>query len=308
MTLLRGYGEDRLVSELVRGLGQGAEVRVGPGDDCAVIGGARAARWRLLKMDVVVEGIHFRREDDPRSVGWKALCRALSDIAAMGGVPSHALVTLAVSADEQVARVKALYAGLRRAARRFGVSIVGGETSRSPGPLFLDVALDGWVERKRCVLRSGGHPDDVLYVTGRLGGSLAGKHLDFVPRLEEARWLVTHFLPTAMMDLSDGLAADLPRLAAASRCGFTLDESCIPRAPGATLAQALADGEDFELLFALAPRRCTALEAAWRKKFPRLALTRIGALDPRARAGKAKRPSTRTKSKSPGGYDHFAQR
>jgi thiamine-monophosphate kinase len=296
---LRGYGEDRLVGELTRLLAQGEDVRVGPGDDCAVVGSPRAARWQLLKTDVVVEGIHFRREDDPRRVGWKALCRALSDIAAMGGTPAHALITLAVSPEEEVARVKALYTGLRKAARSFGVSIVGGETSRSPGPLFLDIALTGWVERRRCILRSGGQPGDLLYVTGRLGGSLAGRHLDFTPRLAEGRWLATHFRPSAMMDLSDGLGADLPRLAAASRCGFTLDEAHVPTNPGATVAAALSDGEDFELLFAIAPKQAPKLESAWAREFPRLPLTCIGALTT---------PSPTRKKKLTGGFDHFAQR
>ena len=297
---LRGYGEDRLVAELTRSLALGPDVRVGAGDDCAVIGRPRDTRWQLLKADVVVEGVHFTREDDARRVGWKALCRALSDIAAMGGVPTHALVTLAVSPEEEVARVKAIYAGLRRAAAKFGVSIVGGETSRSPGPLFLDIALSGWVERRRCILRSGGHPGDLLYVTGRLGGSRAAKHLDFIPRLAEARWLTAHHRPSAMMDLSDGLAADLPRLARASGCGFTLNETQIPRTRGATLAQALGDGEDFELLFSIAPKHAVKLETAWRREFPRLALTRIGIL-----AGS--QPST-PNSQTPRGFDHFAQR
>ena len=310
---LRGYGEDRLVKELTRGLPSGAEVRVGPGDDCAVLGTPRATRWQLLKTDVVIEGVHFTREDDPRRVGWKALCRALSDIAAMGGVPAHALVTLAVSPDAKVARVKALYAGLRRAAAKFGVAIVGGETSRSPGPLFLDIAVSGWVERRCCILRSGGRPGDALYVTGRLGGSRAGRHLDFIPRLAEARWLVTHFRPTAMMDLSDGLATDLPRLAAASRCGFTFAEAKIPRTRGATLAQALGDGEDFELLFAIAPKLGMKLEPAWHRKFPRLSLTRIGALTASQlsivpTAPRTSRKASNLNSQPLHGFDHFARR
>ena len=152
---LTDYSEDRLIADITRGLPLAADVRVGAGDDCAVIGGPRARRWVLLKADVVVEGVHFLRTDDPHRVGWKALCRAISDVAAMGGVPEHALVTIAVSRDDDVSRVKALYAGLRCAAQKFGVSIVGGETSRSPGPLFVNVALTGSVERTRCVLRSG---------------------------------------------------------------------------------------------------------------------------------------------------------
>jgi thiamine-monophosphate kinase len=295
---LAGFGEDRLVAALTRHLVTGKEVRVGVGDDCAVIGGPRDACWQLLKTDAVVEGVHFLADEDLRRVGWKALCRALSDIAAMGGEPRHALVTLAVSPRRNVADVEALYAGLRRAARKFGVSIVGGETSRSPGPMFINVALTGEVERTRCVLRSGGRPGDALYVTGRLGGSLASRHLDFTPRLAEARWLVTHFRVRAMMDLSDGLAADLPRLAAASRCGFSLDRTAVPRTAGCTLEQALNGGEDYELLFALAPRDTARLEREWCRAFRRLPLTRVGALTRHSALG--------TRHSPPRGFDHFA--
>jgi thiamine-monophosphate kinase len=296
---LADLGEDRVVARLTHRLALGEDVRVGAGDDCAVIGKPRDTRWQLLKTDVVIEGVHFFPDEDPRRIGWKALCRALSDIAAMGGLPAHALITLAATPATPAARVKALYTGLRQAARKFGVSIVGGETSRSPGPLFVNVALTGWVERTRCILRSGGSSGDALYVTGRLGGSLARKHLDFTPRLTEARWLTEHFKIHAMMDLSDGLAADLPRLAAASGCGFDLDEVRLPRTPGCTVAQALSDGEDYELLFAVSPRDSTKLESAWRRKFPNLPLTCIGKLLP---TSDFRLPT------SPRGHDHFAKR
>ncbi|HEX8295626.1 MAG TPA: thiamine-phosphate kinase [Chthoniobacteraceae bacterium] len=299
---LQGYGEDRLIAELTRGLPEGAEVRVGVGDDCAVLGRPRDVRWQLLKTDAVVEGVHFLPSDDGKRVGWKALCRAVSDIAGMGGTPEHAVITLAVSPEMELARIKAVYAGLKRAARRFGVSIVGGETSRSPGPLLVNVALTGWVARERCVLRSGGKPGDHLYVTGRLGGSRAGKHLDFIPRLPEAQWLAANFLPHAMMDLSDGLASDLPRLGKSSRCGFVLEEARVPISRGCTLAQALTDGEDFELLFALAPRAGAKLELAWPKQFPKLPLTRIGALTLPTK----RKPGS--SGKTAHGFDHFAGR
>ena len=305
---LARYGEDRLVADITRGLSLGPDVRVGAGDDCAVIGTPRASRWTLLKADAVVEGVHFLREDDPRRVGWKALCRAISDIAAMGGVPEHALVTIAVSRDDDVARVKSLYAGLRRAAKKFGVSIVGGETSRSPGPLFVNVALTGWVERTRCILRSGAKAGDVLFVTGRLGGARAGKHLDFTPRLAEARWLVAHFHPRAMMDLSDGLAADLPHLARASRCGFTLDESRVPLTPGCTISQALGDGEDFELLFALSPKDAARIEPKWRRTFGKLPLSRIGRASQLSLRQAQGLSATLNSQLSPHGHDHFAHR
>ncbi len=294
---LAHYGEDRLVAEITRRLAIGQDVRVGAGDDCAVIGRPRAARWLLLKTDAVVEGVHFLPTADLRRVGWKALCRALSDIAAMGGEPRHALVTLAISPERKVADVQALYAGLRKAARKFGVSIVGGETARSPGPMFLSVTLTGEVERTRCVLRSGGKPGDALYVTGRLGGSITGKHLTFTPRLAEARWLVTHFQPSAMMDLSDGLAADLPRLAAASRCGFSLERDSVSRTPGRTIEQALTDGEDYELLFALPPRDTARLALEWHRAFPKLPLTRVGTLNLKSEIRNLKFKS---------GFDHFA--
>ena len=297
---LTEIGEVAFVHRLTRQLALDDDVRVGAGDDCAVIGKPRAARWQLLKTDAVIEGIHFLAEEDPRRVGWKALCRALSDIAAMGGVPAHALITLAAPSTTPLARIDGLYAGLRKAARRFGASIVGGETSRSPGPLFLNVALTGWVERTRCVLRSGGRPGDALYVTGRLGGSLAGKHLDFTPRLAEARWLVAHHRPRAMMDLSDGLAADLPRLALASGCGYEIFRDRLPLTPGCTPEHGLAHGEDYELLFAIGARAAGPLERAWKRHFPRLPLTRIGALRPASK--------TRDSKKLPHGYDHFAQR
>lgn len=294
---LADLGEVALVTRLTRRLALGTDVRHGAGDDCAVIGAPRAARWDLLKTDAVIEGVHFLAGEDPRRIGWKALCRAISDVAAMGGVPAHALITLAAPPSTPLKRIDGLYAGLRRAARRFEVSIVGGETSRSPGPLFLNVALTGWVERVRCVLRSGGRPGDALYVTGRLGGSLAGKHLDFMPRLAEARWLATHFRPHAMMDLSDGLAADLPRLASASRCGYEIFRDRLPLTPGSDGEAALSDGEDFELLLAVGPRQALPLERAWKQKFPRLPLTRIGEL---------REASAHPKLKLPRAYDHFA--
>lgn len=295
---LNEIGEDRLIAELTRGLPSSDSVRVGAGDDCAVIGKPRDAVWTLLKTDAVVEGIHFLPGEDMRRVGWKALCRTISDIAAMGGVPEHALVTIALPSEMELGRIKQFYAGLRKACRRFGTGIVGGETSRSPGPFFCSIALTGTVERKRCVLRSGGKPGDSIYVTGRLGGSFeAGRHLDFVPRLDEARWLTSEFRLHAMMDLSDGLASDLPRLARASGCGFELHDDRIPRSASCTLAQALSDGEDFELLFTIHSRDGAKLETAWRKRFPRTPLTRIGLLT---------QPSKARSNPTIHGYDHFA--
>lgn len=297
MTLAQ-LGEPALVARLIKNLPRGSDLLVGPGDDCAVIGRPRDHRWTLLKTDCAIEQIHFRAEENPRRVGWKALCRSLSDIAAMGGEPRHALITVAAPRTLDVSRLAGLYAGLRKAAKRYGVGIAGGETARSPGPLFINVALSGTVERSRCILRSGGRPGDLLHVTGRLGSSLAGRHLDFLPRLIEARWLTAHFSIRAMIDLSDGLGADLPRLAAASGCGFELWPERVPRTQGASLEQALDDGEDYELLFAVRKGDAKQLQVSWKKTFPRLPLTPIGIL---TRSGKGA-PDIFTSH----GFDHFA--
>ena len=290
------FGEDRLIRELTRGFPSEENVRAGIGDDCAVIGGRRDTLWQLLKTDCVIEGVHFRTTSDPRKIGWKALARALSDIAAMGGLPEYALVTIAASSRVDVARLKAIYEGIRRAAEEFGVILVGGETARSPGPLFLSVCLTGAVESDRCAMRSGGRAGDPLYVTGVLGGSIRSRHLEFTPRLKEARWLTENFPIHAMMDLSDGLGADLPRLARASRVGYRIDESSLPCAKRCTPAQAISDGEDYELLFAISPLEQLRLEKMWRRRFPDLRLTRIGRLTPKSKARNAKLR----------GYDHFA--
>ena len=292
-------GEDALVRLLTRGLPQTARTLRGPGDDCAVLRGPDKSRLTLFKTDALIEGVHFTREVDATRVGWKALCRVISDIAAMGGEPQEALITIALPRTTPVAWVHRLYGGMKKAARRFGCGIAGGETSCVPdgAPVMLSIAMLGSVERKFLTLRSGGRAGDLICVTGRLGGSLAGRHLDFTPRLREARWLVQHARPTAMMDLSDGLAKDLPRLAAASGTAFHLDAANLPLTPGCTTAAALGDGEDYELLFALPPRRREAVLRAWPRAFPRVALSFIGKL----------RPPTDGSAALSGGWEHFTQ-
>ena len=228
---LAELGEDRLLAQLLPKLPRNSSVVLGAGDDCAVVRTPRRDTFQLLKTDCIVEGIHFTRPSPPASVGWKAMARPLSDFAAMSGVPQFALVTLIVPAGRTLDWVKKIYRGLEKAARAFGVAIVGGETSNIKGPAVISVSLSGFVEKGRWVGRGGGKAKDELFVTGRLGGSLRGRHLKFMPRIEEARWLTKHFSIHAMMDLSDGLGADLPRLARASGVGFEVDEAALPRNP-----------------------------------------------------------------------------
>jgi thiamine-monophosphate kinase len=293
---LSEVGEDRLLAQLLPMLSRNRSVVLGAGDDCAVVKCPEPEHFQLLKTDCVVEGVHFTAASPPASVGWKAMARPLSDFAAMSGVPRFALVTLIVPAKKTLDWTKKIYRGLEKAARTCQVAIVGGETSCSSGPAVISVSLTGFVEKNRWVGRAGGKAGDELLVTGRLGGSLRGRHFKFTPRIEESRWLTKNFPIHAMMDLSDGLGADLPRLARASGLGFEVDENAIPRQPGRSVTQAISDGEDYELLFAVSPQDSARLLRRWRKRFPKLPLTRIGRFDSSL--------VTRNSKLSPG-YVHF---
>lgn len=284
--------EDSLLRKILRGLPGHRDLVVGPGDDCAVV--REGKQLVLLKTDSVVEDVHFLRRHDPARVGWKAICRPLSDIAAMGGVPGFALVTIFSPPDVDGAYWQAFYRGIRRAARKFQVTVAGGEISRQPHGIAISIALTGTMDGVRPVLRSGGRPGDLLFVTGRLGGTLAGHHLDFEPRLAEGRWLASHVRPHAMMDISDGLGSDLPRLAGTSGCGFDVDLASLPARGGASVNAALTDGEDYELLLSVPARRAARLLKEW--PFPKTDLTCIGKLND---SGKAPRGW-------PGGWDHFS--
>ena len=290
--------EDALIgrlSALLRPTGAG--VVAGIGDDCAALEGPKRGYLILLKTDCVVEGQHFLKTDSARAVGWKAACRAVSDIAACGGEPVSALVTCVVRPDQTGRWLPDLYRGIEKAGCAFDFDVVGGELSGTEGEMVISVSMTGQVSRKDFVRRGGGRPGDVLFVTGVLGGALpSGWHLKFQPRLREARWLVNSFRVRAMMDLSDGLAADLPRLARASGTGYQIDPDLVPRRRGVSRAGAMADGEDFELLLAMAPRQSARLQEEWRAQFPRLPLTRIGVL------------ANKDKEEGLGllrGYDHF---
>jgi thiamine-monophosphate kinase len=291
---LRDVTEEQLLEILLADLPFGRNTVLGPGDDCAVVRGHGIRELLLLKTDCVVEGVHYLPDDEPQRVGWKALCRPLSDVAAMGGEPLHALVNVMSQEDRSVAYWKSFYKGLAKAAARFGVGIVGGEISRSMRAA-VSISVVGRVEARRLITRSGGHPNDLLFVTGTLGGSLGGRHLDFMPRVVEGRWLSAHGYARAMIDLSDGLAADLPRLAAASRCGFEIDPAAVPKTRGCDGLHAMSDGEDYELLMAVAPRLDTRLRRGWKEMFPNVRLTAIGRLTEPGRSSTA----------LPRGFDHF---
>jgi len=243
-------GEFQLIDRLKRFQGASPRVLKAIGDDAAVLA-LDKKRYQLFTTDMLIAGLHFSRGISLAAVGYKAMAVNVSDIAAMGGRPAFAVVSIGVPLKLPAAEIEKLYYGLKMCADAFGVGIVGGDTVRSD-KLIINVALLGEVERDRLVLRSGANPGDRVFVTGPLGGSLkSGRHLWFVPRVKEARFLVEHFKPTAMIDASDGLAGDLGHILKESGAGAVIDEAKVPLNRGVTLAGALKDGEDFELVFTL---------------------------------------------------------
>jgi len=230
-----------------------ARVLVGPGDDCAVLATRPHVPW-LTTTDMLLEGSHFvLAEAGAYRIGRKAMAVNLSDIAAMGGTPIAAFVSVGLPRHDTKAIAEDLYRGLRDMADRFGVSISGGDTNSWAGGLVVSVTLMGEPGPQGPILRKGAKPGDWLFVTGPLGGSIRGNHLDFTPRVREALQLQQHATIHAMIDISDGLSADAFHLCEESGCGLTLFAERIPLNDGATLEHALSDGEDFELAFAVSP-------------------------------------------------------
>jgi thiamine-monophosphate kinase len=245
---------DRIVAD--------ARVPVGPGDDAAVVRLAEG-REAVVTTDLMVEGVHFDlTKTSPRLVGRKALAVNLSDIAAMAAEPVAAFVSVALPKNGGGELARELFAGIAELADEFGVAIAGGDTNRTDGPLVINITLLGQTTQRGPVLRSGARPGDAVLVTGELGGSLAGRHLTFQPRVREALLLHERCELHAMIDLSDGLATDLGHIVEESGGGAVLRAESIPISEAAVAAanedgrgaieHALCDGEDFELCFTLA--------------------------------------------------------
>jgi thiamine-monophosphate kinase len=231
----------------------GKGVRVGIGDDAAWIDPGL-----ILKDDAVVEGVHFDRAT-PAQIGHKAMARPLSDLAAVAAVPRFALVSFILSKRTGYAKAKAIYRAAERTAKKFGVRIVGGDVVVARAPLSVTVTIVGKIGPHGFVSRSGARPGDRIFVTGPLGGSILGKHLRFRPRISEALAIARRVRPTAMIDISDGLAIDLNRLCEASGVGAEIFPEKIPisaaakrlskRSGRSALRHAIEDGEDYELLY-----------------------------------------------------------
>ncbi|HLP08510.1 MAG TPA: thiamine-phosphate kinase [Opitutaceae bacterium] len=291
-------GERRLIAKLREWLGAATpRAPFGIGDDCAVLP-PTGSRRVLVTTDPVIYGRHFDDSISAAAAAEKLLKRNLSDIAAMGGTPRAAVVSLALPRRVSIAWIREFYRALGRCARRHQVAIAGGDIAESADMLGAFLTLFGEADGKRVLTRQGARAGDRIYVSGELGGSILGKHHRFTPRLAEGRWLAGRAEVRCLMDLSDGLAKDLLELTPPG-LKPALDARALPLSRAAyqlarrdgrpAIDHALSDGEDFELLFALrAGADTAAFERAWRArfatrltcvgKFARVADTTVGAI------------------------------
>lgn len=243
-------GEFGLIDYVKKRVDVARSVKVGIGDDTAVCDYGAGTK-QLLTTDMLIEDQHFTRSIAPEAIGYKSLACSISDIAAMGGLPQYALISLGVPAKLTSQWVTSFFDGLNALAKKYHISIIGGDTVKSD-KIVVNVTLTGIAKNKDVILRSGANPGDQIFVTGPLGNSLESHwHCSFTPRICESQFLMKHFKPSAMIDISDGLSADLGHILKASAVGARLYADRIPCRSKASLSQALSDGEDFELLFTL---------------------------------------------------------
>lgn len=301
--------ENELIEKIDKALGRfrgSSEVRLGLGDDAALFR-PRAGHELVLTCDWFLEGTHFLRDKHPPdSVGWKCLARALSDVAAMGGVPRCFLLSLALPVSHTGPWLDGFLGGLRRASRRFKCVLAGGDTTQRK-EILINIAIVGEAQTGRAMLRLGARLGDLIYVSGNLGEADLGlqvlrqsrssvspkdpllrRHLYPEPRLALGEWLAKKQLASTMMDLSDGLSSDLPRLCAASGVGARLESARIPQTRNSDAARklgldpldlALHGGDDYELLFTVPPQKAKSLPGA----FQGVKLTPIGRITQKAK-------------------------
>jgi thiamine-monophosphate kinase len=308
------------------------DVVIGIGDDCAIL--RRGPVLEVLTTDCLVKGTHY--QDDwlsMKDVGWKALAVNVSDVAAVGGTPKHALVTLFLPEGTTTADIDDLYDGLEECGAKTGVSIVGGDIVKICGPFAVSVTLSGTCERDEVVLRSGARPGDIIVVTGTLGEASLGlrclkesvlcvegsslcdtvkKFKRPVARLSESKQIVRELRPSSMIDISDGLLSDMWHVLEASKVGAVLDADSIPVAEGVVeffegnreeaLSWAVAGGEEYELVFTMAGRHEAKLSGL--SEALGVGLTRIGKIVPKSSGVKLAGPDGERDLK-PGGFDHF---
>ena len=274
---------------------------IGIGDDAAVLKAKN--KYQLITTDTFIENVHFKlKRTSFFDLGRKALAANISDIAAMGGYPTHALVTIGLPKKITVKQVQQLYQGINSLARRYQIDIVGGDTIASPREVVISITLLGEVEKRHLLTRSGAKPDNLILVTGAFGGPAAIKFkiqkAKFKIRIKEARNIAKSRRATSMIDSSDGLVRSVLELCKASRTGALIYEDLVPIARGASLAQALYGGEEYELVF-----------TANKKDLPRLRkiakVSVVGEMVPRKFGVKLVDSYGRIKLPKSGGYEHF---
>jgi thiamine-monophosphate kinase len=321
-------GERALVERITARLTAPAWLIVGPGDDAAVLEPERGA-LDVVTTDVQVESVHFDRHFVPAdAIGHRALAVNLSDLAAMGARPRAALLSLVLPDALDVAALDGIVDGLLALAGTHHVTLAGGNISRSPGPLVVDVTAIGTVRRRRILTRSGARPGDGVYLTGTIGDALAGleslrqggnetmqaqeqRYLRPEPRVRAGLALAGHRATSTCMDLSDGLADAVRQIAAASEVGIELDAAALPIAEpvrrwheargGDPVAAALQGGDDYELLFTVRPAHQGRLRGA-RRAIGSLPMTRIGVVTRERRVALRTAEGVR---ELPAGFEHF---
>ncbi len=278
---MKTLGELELISALTRSLKMKTDVVAGPGDDCAVTRVMPGCRNDiLLTTDPISENIHFKPGTEPARIGNKVVGRVLSDIAAMGGKPRWILINLAGTTRQTSAFFVKLYEGANSLAARHGASIVGGDISAAPSFQIHAFGV-GTVPHGKAVLRSGAKKGDLICVTGALGASSLGRHLDFEPRVREGIFL--RDWATSMIDISDGLATDIRHIIRTGGIDAILRPDQIPITEdarcmkGKPIDHALSDGEDYELLFTLRESDLAEFERKWKRRF-KLPCTVIGSI------------------------------
>ncbi len=239
----------------------------GAGDDAAVLD-CGAEDYLLYTTDMMIEGVHFLRTVmTPQEIGRKALACSISDIAAMGGIPTFAVVSTGAPHNTVRSFMEDIGQGFNDLAKEYHVSLVGGDMTRS-NRLVINVALLGKVKKDAVIYRAGAKKGDCIFVTGVLGNSFKNrKHVHFEPRVKEAQFLIRNARPNAMIDVSDGLAGDIGHILKQSAVGAVIHAEKIPLAKGATLEQALHEGEDFELLFTVSADKADVLRRCKRHRF-----------------------------------------
>lgn len=282
-----------------------------PGDDCAgySLGGGKIL---LVAVDQIVEKRHYLADGPhtatPEQAGRKLLARNLSDIAAMGGKPRFCLVAASLGAGHDERWLDRFFNGILTLGKKYDVDLIGGDLATAPKDTVAALTIIGEADSKNVCRRSGARAGDFLFATGKFGRSFqTGHHLSFEPRVKEGQWLARHRFSRAMIDVSDGLLIDALRLCRASGVGLQLNTAAIPRrTAGTTVDEALNDGEDHELLFAVSKRKAKDLTETW--PFARVAVTKIGeffsAEIPVIVDGRGVRLSGLTM----GGFDHFKTR